>query len=180
MMAELCYHIIDIVQNSTAANASHIEVLVEDSESKDHIILEIKDNGRGMNATTLENVQNPFYTTKSDKKVGLGIPLLKQAAQHCDGEFLMESQPGIGTRVFAQFKKNHIDTPPLGDINDTIFTTIVGTENIDITFSYITDKGDFHISTHEIKEQVGDDVPLTYPEIMAFLRQYIQENIAAL
>jgi len=179
MMAELCYNIIDITQNSLAAAAANVFILLEDSIARDKIIIEVKDDGRGMDTITLENVQNPFYTTKTEKKVGLGIPLLKQAALECGGEFVIESQPGQGTRVFTRFQRSHIDTPPVGDIQGTIFTLIVGTAGINIDFTYTTDTGTFNISIQEIKEQVGD-VHLTHPEIMKFLRQYINENVTVL
>lgn len=180
MMEELCYNIIDIAQNSLAADSSNVYITLKDSVTGDKVCIEVKDDGRGMDAHTLENVQNPFYTTKTEKKVGLGIPLLKQAALECGGDFLMESQPGKGTRVFTCFQRSHIDTPPVGDVNGTIFTLIVGgTEGINLDFTYTTDTGTFNISINEIKDQIGD-VHLTHPDVMSFLRQYIEENVTNL
>ncbi len=179
MMAELCLHIIDVVQNSTAADAENVKIQLKDSQKEDLILIAVTDDGCGMDQQTLENVQNPFYTTKSGKKVGLGIPLLKAGSFDCDGSFHMQSTPGQGTNVSSTFKRSHIDTPPVGDVNDTIFTLIVGTDQCNIEFDYTTDKGAFCISIAEVKDQVGD-VPLTHPEIIGFLREYISTNVQQL
>lgn len=179
MMEELCYHIIDIAQNSVAANSKNVYILLDDSTRADQIVIEVKDDGRGMDAQTMQNVQDPFYTTKSYKKVGLGIPLLKQAAQDCGGDFRMESEPGKGTLVFTSFQKSHIDTPPIGDLKNTIFTLIVSTEGANVDFTYATDLGRFNISIAQVKEQIGE-LHLTHPDVMKFLREYIEENVGKL
>lgn len=177
MMQELCLHIIDVVQNSVSAGSGTVRVTLKDSHKEDIILIQVADDGKGMDEQTLTNVQNPFYTTKSGKKVGLGIPLLKESALFCDGNFNMESTPGKGTSVTATFKKSHIDTPPVGDVKDTLFTTIVGTDQCNIDITYTTDNGTFNISINEIKQEIGDDIPLTHPEVIKFLRDYINQNI---
>jgi Histidine kinase-, DNA gyrase B-, and HSP90-like ATPase len=182
MMAELCYHIIDLAQNSATADSDNIFIRLEDSLAKDLILMEIKDDGKGMDAETVINVQDPFFTTKSTKKVGLGVPLLKEAAALCDGDFSIISAIGEGTTVRASLRKSHIDRPPVGDLKDTILTLLVSTvgpedakiPNVD--FEYSTDSGTFRLSINEIKEEVGD-VPLSHPEVLTFLRKYISENI---
>ncbi len=182
MMAELCYHIIDLVQNSASADANNIYIRLEDSISKDLIVMEIQDDGKGMDDEMQINVQDPFFTTKSGKKVGLGVPLLKETAAMCDGQFNISSVLGEGTSVSASLRKSHIDTPPIGDIKDTILTLLVSTVGVrenhipNIDFSYSTDSGSFRLSLNEIKEEVGE-VSLSHPEVLAFLRQYISENI---
>ncbi len=187
MMAELCYHIIDLVQNSVAAGAQNIYVYLEESSQKDIIVIQVRDDGKGMDAETMENVQNPFFTTKGFKKVGLGIPLFKETAQMCDGTFSITSQPGLGTTLRATFKRSHIDTPPIGDVKDTMLTLLAGTgrntennnsetDSLNLDFTYTTDLGSFHVSLAEIKEQI-EDLPLHHPEVLGFLRGYIAENI---
>lgn len=178
MMEELCLHIIDIAQNSVSAAAANVRIRLRDSAADNIILIHIGDDGKGMDAATAENVQNPFFTTKSGKKVGLGIPLLKESALFCDGGFQLSSSPGQGAIVSATFRRDHIDTPPVGNIAETIFTLIAGTDQCNIEFTFETDKGAFSISTNEIREQIGADIPLSYPDVIAFLRQYISENIA--
>ncbi len=180
MMYELTLHIIDIVHNSIRANASQIEVKIIDSLKSDKIIIEIIDNGIGMDEETIQRVQDPFYTTKKEKTVGLGVPLLKQTANHCDGEFFIKSELGKGTIVHAEFKKSHIDLPPIGNLSDTFLTLLTyDDENINIILNYETDKGKFSISTSEIKNEIGD-VPLSSPEVISFLKSYIKENLEIL
>ena len=175
MMEELCYHIIDIVQNSISANSKNIKIKLKESDKEDLILIEIKDDGKGMDAETLENVQDPFYTTKSGKKVGLGIPILKETAIHCEGSFKMESHIGKGTLVSAIFKKSNIDVPPIGEVKDTILTSIVGNDHCNIDITYENDNGIFDISTKKIKEQIGD-LHITHPYVIKFLKEFIDKE----
>ncbi len=179
MMAELCLHIIDLVENSARAGARNIGVRLLHSTARDRLELEIGDDGCGMDDETARLVQDPFYTTKSGKKVGLGIPLLKAAAEMTGGAFAIRSQPGQGTSVLAHFSASHIDTPPVGALADTVLTLLVAHAEINIAFRIETDSGRFELSTAEIREQVGQ-LPLSHPDILAFLRPYIGENLQAL
>ncbi len=178
-MAELCLHIIDLAENSVRAGAKNISIRLNQSLSTDCLDLTILDDGCGMDEETARKVQDPFYTTKSGKKVGLGIPLLKAAAEMTQGRFTLESEPGRGTTVHAHFVLSHIDTPPVGALSDTIFTQLVAHDDINTLFQIITDNSEFSISSGEIREQVGD-MPLTHPDILAFLRPYIAENLRKL
>jgi len=179
MMEELCYHIIDIVQNSISANSKNIKIKLKESDKEDLILIEIEDDGKGMDAETLRKVQDPFYTTKRGKKVGLGIPILKETAIHCEGSFKMESHVGKGTLVSAIFKRSNIDVPPIGKIKDTILTSIVGNDHCNIDITYENDNGIFNISTKKIKEQIGD-LHITHPYVIKFLREFIDKEITNL
>jgi len=179
MMEELCYHIIDIVQNSISANSKNIKIKLKESDKEDLISIEIEDDGKGMDAETLRKVQDPFYTTKRGKKVGLGIPILKETAIHCEGSFKMESHVGKGTLVSAIFKRSNIDVPPIGKIKDTILTSIVGNGHCNIDITYENDNGIFNISTKKIKEQIGD-LHITHPYVIKFLREFIDKEITNL
>lgn len=177
MMYELTLHIIDIVQNSIRAESRNIKINIFDSLENDKIIIEIIDDGKGMDEETKKKVENPFYTTKQDKSVGLGVPLLKQTALHCDGKFFIESQLGRGTKIHSEFKKYHIDLPPLGNLSDTFLTLLTYDEKkVNIIINYTNDKGEFKISTNEIKEEIKD-IPITSPEVISFLKSYINENL---
>lgn len=174
-MDELSLHILDIVQNSISAKATNIEVKVIDNTKDDKIEIEIYDNGKGMSEEEIQIAQNPFYTTKSNKKVGLGIPLLKQIALSVDGEFKIESKKGEFTRVYASFKKSHPDTPPLGNLKDTILALIISSENFDIKFQYKKNDKIFELDTKEIKKILGE-IPLNHPEVIKFLREFLEDN----
>lgn len=176
MLAELSMHILDIVQNSVSAGANLVRVRVEEDTQRDLLLIEVEDNGIGMDRETIEKVQDPFYTTKTHKKVGLGIPLFKQTALHCDGTFEIKSEKGVGTLVRATFKKSHIDLPPLGNLKDTILTLVVSQPSVDFVFEVIKDDRIFVLDTREIKKEL-QDVPINHPEVVRFLKEYIDENL---
>lgn len=175
-MAELCYHILDIVQNSYRADSSLIDVYIRESDSDDLVEIKIADDGKGMDDDTVVCVQEPFFTTKSGKKVGLGIPLMKETAEHCEGSFHIISEKGKGTEVYASFKKSNIDRPPLGDLSGTVLSVISGIEGPDVKFVCKSDAGEFSVSIDEIREQAGD-IPLSSPDVYSFLRAYISEGL---
>ena len=168
MMAELCLHMIDLVENSIRADAGTVSIILLRSQNSDSLEMKIGDDGCGMDAETAQQVQDPFFTTKSGKKVGLGIPLLKAAAEMTGGRFTLTSAPGKGTVVSARFVLSHIDTPP-----------VVAHGEINLKFRISTDQGEFALSTEEIRQQVGD-MPLSHPDILAFLRPFIEEHLGEL
>ena len=177
MMEELSYHILDLVQNSIRAKATKIEVEIEDLKQQDILLIKVKDNGIGMDEKTLKKVDNPFYTTKKNKKVGLGISLLKQTALFCEGDFYIDSKKDEGTIIIAKFKRSHVDLPPLGNLEDTILSLISSAQNFDIVFRIITDKGSFSLNSSEIKKELGKDIPLCTPEVISFLKDYINRGL---
>ena len=179
MLAELSMHIMDIVQNSISAGASFVRVKIEQREATDTLTIEVEDNGKGMTEEEIKKVQDPFYTTKSYKKVGLGIPLFKQTAEHCDGGFEILSTPGKGTLIRATFKSSHIDLPPMGNLRDTILTLIVGKPEVDFLFEIYKDGVSFILDTREVKKEL-QDVPINHPEVIKFLEEYIDTNLKAM
>ncbi len=174
-MDEISLHILDIVQNSISANATFVTVNIIEDTKEDKIEIEIIDNGKGMSEEELKLIENPFYTTKNYKKVGLGIPLLKQIAISADGAFKIESEKGKYTKVFVKFKKSHPDTPPIGNLKDTILTLILTSENFDIKFQYKKENKVFEIDSREIKKFLGE-VPINHPEVIKLIRNYLDEN----
>ncbi len=178
-MEELSLHIIDLVENSKRAGAKNIKVEIKMWEREDLMCLSVLDDGCGMEKDEAIKALNPFYTTKTEKKVGLGIPLLKQNAEMCGGSFELKSEKGKGTFVKACFKLSHIDRPPLGEIDDTILTLIVGSPEFNIEFEVSYDENEFFISTKELKEILGS-VPLCNPEVIRFLKNYIFEGLSFL
>jgi hypothetical protein len=176
MVEDICFHLIDLVQNSVAAGAGDISLNIMESKTQDILTLEVADNGRGMDTETQEKVQDPFFTTKSFKKVGLGIPLLKATAQTCRGDLDIRSNVGRGTQIKASLQRGHLDCPPLGNLEETLLSLLVSLDKINLQFFYRSDRGEFSISSNAIRQQVGE-LHFSHPEVYKFLREYIHEGL---
>jgi len=176
MVEDLCFHLVDLVQNSVAASSATITVTIRAEEKKGMLTLEVRDDGRGMDAQTLSKAQDPFFTSKSFKKVGLGLPLLQATTQLCRGDFHLSSEPGQGTRVRAAMERNHVDCPPLGDLTGTILQLLVSLDEINFVFEFTCPEGRFFISSAEVREQAGG-LHLSHPEVYAFLQEYIHTHL---
>ena len=174
-MQDISAHIMDIVQNSIRANASRVEIVVEESLSGDVFAFTIKDNGCGMDAATLAKVTDPFFTSRTVRKVGLGLPLLKQNAEATGGSVTIQSTEGAGTSVRALFSHSHLDRPPTGDIPETVVLLLAANPDREIVYRHSTEKGEYTLHSTEIIEFL-DGVPLNDPEIIRALRQMIEEN----
>jgi hypothetical protein len=182
-MREIALHLLDIAENSVAAESHNISIHVHEDLFHDRLLASVIDDGRGMDAQTAQQVQDPFYTTRTTRNVGLGIPLLKSAAEMADGSFSLQSEPGNGTWVEAEFRHSHIDRMPLGDLSSTFLTLLISHPQIDWTFLYrLTDTNrqsrDFIFESAELKSELGD-ISLTEPEVLTFLRGVFEEGIEA-
>ena len=138
-MEDLSLHILDVVENCLAASASRIEIRIVEDTDRDLLSLEIRDNGKGMDAETRKKATDPFYTTRTTRRVGLGLPLLAQAAREGGGHFELDSEPGRGTTVRAVFQLSHPDRKPLGDVAATLETILTGRPELDLQFAYQKD-----------------------------------------
>ena len=177
-MEDLSLHILDIAENALSAGAGRVEVRVEEDIGRDLLILTIQDNGEGMDAETVRHATDPFFTTKTVRRVGLGLPLLKQAAEECDGRFSIISEKGRGTMVTASFRYSHIDRKPLGDIAATLVVLIAGNPGADFLFAYRKDGYRYRFDSRRIKQELGE-VPITMPKVLEFVRQDISGGIRA-
>ena len=173
-MNNLSFHITDITANSIRANASEIGLHIEEQDAQ--IIIRITDDGSGMDEETVARITNPFYTTRTTRKVGLGIPFLIQNAEQTGGAVSITSKTGKGTEVAASFHSDHIDCPPWGDLPGTVAMLITGNPDINVRFEYQAGKTTFSISTNEIKE-ILDGIPLSHPKVMLLVKEMIRENI---
>ena len=135
-MQDISLHILDIVENSLSANAEKVFIRIVHNLSRDLLILEIKDNGKGMDKKTAEKALDPFFTSKTRKKVGLGLPLLAQAAREAEGKLTIESGPGSGTYIRATFRFSHPDRKPLGDVEGTIRLLRITHPEIDLQYVF--------------------------------------------
>ncbi len=175
-MRELALHLLDIAENSVAAGSRNILIGVEEDLRADRLRMCVQDDGRGMDAEMVAKVVDPFVTTRTTRKVGLGIPLLKLAAESCNGFLKIDSTPGIGTRLEVEFQHSHIDRMPLGDLTSTLLNLLVAYPHIHWTFSYRVNDKDFFFDDAPIKAEL-QDVPLTEPDVLSFLREYLGGGI---
>lgn len=174
-MKNMALHILDILQNSLAAKATIIEVEIDERNAHKALVI-IRDNGVGMSQALALSITDPFVTTRTTRKVGLGIPLFKQSADQTGGGLQIFSQQGFGTSVKAEFDLHHPDMIPWGDIAGVIILTMASNPETDFLYLHRTEKGDYRFNTTEIKEML-DGVPITDSEIRKFLTEMIQENL---
>lgn len=178
-MKELSLNILDIAQNSVKAGADKIEIILNEMPEK--LTISIVDNGCGMSEEFLRNVQDPFCTTRTTRKVGMGIPLFKLAAEQTQGELTIvsktieDSPEDHGTTISALFFKNHIDFTVLGDIVSTVVTLIQGSPDIRWVFSHTIDENEVCLDTEELKAVLGD-VPLDNFEVICWIKSYLEEQ----
>lgn len=175
-MEDLSLHLLDIAENSIDAGATRVDIIIKESSAADILTFGISDNGRGMDAAMLEKVCDPFFTTKKVRKFGLGIPLLKQAAEECDGSFSIDSSPGKGTTTTALFRRSHIDRKPLGNIGSSMAVLIAGHPDMDFTLTYERDSFSYRFDSSALKENL-DGVPINLPDVLKLVQEDINEAI---
>lgn len=175
-MKELSLHILDIVQNSLSANSKLIEIEINENFKDNVYSITITDKGIGMNKELLVNVTDPYYTTRTTRKVGMGISLFKQNAERSGGKLTIDSELGKGTVLEAIFEHNHIDRPQLGDIAGVVVLTAISNKNIRFIYRHTTDFGKYIFDTDEIKESLGE-LNINQAKIMSFLKEMIIENL---
>ncbi len=171
-MEDLSLHILDIAENSITAGADRINIKIVEDMRKNLLVLEISDNGRGMDPEMFKHACDPFHTTRTTRKVGLGIPLLAQAARECRGDIQVSTAKGKGSTITASFQHDHIDRKPLGDIEKTLIVLIAGSPDIDFIFEHIKDEKTYVLDTAYIKKEL-DGVPINAPEVIRIIKDDI-------
>lgn len=172
-------HILDIVMNSVKAESNLIEIKIVDSIKNNKLKILIKDDGKGMSNEMLSQVTDPFFTTRTTRKVGLGLPMLKEACERCNGYFDINSKVGKGTVVESVFERNNIDRAPLGNMGDTIMTIVNSLNDCELLYTHETDYNTFEFSTVKIKE-ILEGVNIKDNDIIWWIKEYIDENIKKL
>ncbi len=175
-MNELSLHILDICQNSIKANATLIKIIITDSTIDNIFKIEIIDNGYGMDEKTLSEAANPFFTTRTTRKVGLGISLFKMAAEMTGGNLKVTSTLRKGTKITAIFQKDHIDRAPLGDIEDTLSILILNENMIDIYYKHVVHQNVYIFDTREVKK-ILNNIPIIDYNIIMWIKNNIKEGI---
>lgn len=179
-MRDLSLHLLDILQNAIKAQATSIWVLIEEFPEADRLTLTVKDNGIGMSKAILQQVQDPFFTTRTERKVGLGLSLLKANALQTGGGFTIASQPGKGTEVTATFGLSHIDRPPLGNLGLTFTTALGSRESLSLTLTYSKGRAHFSLSTGDLLEILEDREAFHSKKVLDWIEAYIQDAVKAI
>ena len=174
-MRELSLNVLDIAQNSISAGATLTEIVVRENTAEKTLLIGIYDNGRGMTPEQAERVTDPFFTTRTTRKVGMGIPLFKLAAEQTGGTFTITSELGVGTKVEAFFKTDSVDFTPLGDMASTITAIVCMNEDKDFVYTRNIDGREFTFKSADIKK-ILEGVPLSEPSVMSWVEDYIREN----
>ena len=178
-MRELSLHILDVVENGITAGGTCIWIEVEEDDKADQLKITIRDNGRGMPIEKLQNINDPFITSRTTRRVGLGLSLLAAAAERCEGTVRVDTAPGKGTMVEATFRYSHIDRAPLGDMAATITTLIIGNPGIDFIYSHRIDGEEFSLDTREIRAET-EDLSLSDPIVIHHLTESIRSSLKQL
>lgn len=175
-MRELSLHILDIAENGITAGADCIHILVEEAPDEDMLNIKITDNGHGMPAEKIEKLTDPFVTSRTTRRVGLGLSLLAAAAERCEGMLGIKTESDVGTEVEATFRYSHIDRAPVGDMAATITTLIMGNSKIDFIYTHIINGRDFTMDTREIRAEMGAE-SLTNPVVVHHLTASIRNSL---
>lgn len=177
MMQDLSLHILDIVENATQAGATLIEIDILEDIDKDLLQIRIQDNGRGMDAEILRGATDPFVTTRTTRRVGMGLPLLKQAARETGGDLRITSELGKGTRVVATFQKSHIDRRPLGDMGATLTALIMGNPDRDFVYRSNLREEEVEVDTRSIRKELDGAMGINDPAVIRLIRDLFSKRV---
>jgi len=175
-MLELSLHILDIVENSTRAGARNISIEIIEDKEGDLLSIEVRDDGSGMNESTLNKVLDPFFTTKTVRNFGLGLPMLAHAAETAGGRLVIESVAGGGTRVLAEFHLSHIDRQPLGNMASTLATLVAGNADVDFLYRHRHNERQYILDTRAIKKTINN-LHLEDVDALIFIEQHVERGL---
>lgn len=183
-MEDFSLYVLDITMNSVRAGADNIQIRLE--EKNNFLYFSVTDDGCGMTEEQVRNLSDPFFTTRKTRKVGLGVPFLKMLSEGTGGELSITSRSAAqfpedhGTVLKASFDMTHLDFIPLGDMTGTVVTLIQGSPEINFTFDHMTPHGDVHLSCEELRSVLGEDISLSEPEILSWIKDYLEEGYSNL
>ena len=172
-------HILDVLENALEAGATRVELNINEDLAGDRLTIEVRDNGRGMDAETAQRAVDPFYTTRTTRHVGLGLPLLKAAAERCGGGLTLVSAVDEGTLVRASFQHSHLDRAPLGRMADTLLAFLMSEREAQLVYRHCVGEGVFELDTAAIEAEL-DGIPLSHPQVRDWLQETIVDGEAGL
>jgi len=176
-LEDLSLHILDIVENAIAAQGKKIDILIMEEPKKNRLVIEIKDDGIGMEEEVSQKAIDPFFTTRTSRRVGLGLSLMAQTAQEAGGMLRIESELGKGTKVTATFQYHHIDRKPLGSMIETMTTLLLGSPELDISYTHKKEGKSYTLNSQWLKDRFKNR-SLTDPEVIQWLRKHLKEGLA--
>ncbi len=179
-MRDLSLHIIDLVQNSMEAQAKNVELIINEDVANNLLTIVVEDDGRGMDEQILNKVKNPFTTTRTTRKVGLGLPLIDMSTRASGGKLDIFSKVGEGTKIVATYGYSHIDRPPLGDIVTTVKIIVVSYQSIRFFYRHIKNNKEFLLDTMQMREILGEDADFSQMDIRTWLEDYIREGLKSI
>ena len=174
-MQQLSQHVLDLAQNAVEAGARHVGIEVVEDLSGDRLTIRVVDDGRGMDEATIRRATDPFYTTRSTRRVGLGLSLLSAAAEAAGGGMCVESRLGQGTTVEATFQRSHLDRAPLGDLPGTLLVLVVGNPEVTFRYRHVADGREFEFDGGEVRAAAGELWP-GHPAVLRWLREALAED----
>jgi len=175
-MKEISMHILDLLTNSVRADATEIKISIIEDSQNDTFSFTIEDDGKGISPEMLATIKDPFTTSRTMRKVGLGIPLMTDTCRLCNGDLTIESTVNVGTTLYVTMELNHIDKPPMGDLGATMAGVMSSYENINFIFSYKKDDDLIELTTQEILDEL-EGVSITSIEVIRWIKDYINESI---
>jgi hypothetical protein len=178
-MKELTLHILDLIQNTIEAESTVTKLEIEEDTQANSLIIRVIDNGRGMDENLQQLVIDPFTTTRTTRRIGLGLPLMDMSSKMCGGYLKIDSKLGEGTTIEAMYQHDHIDRPPMGSLVDTIKTILVGNPVLNFFYRHTVNGKKFSLSSKEIAEELGG-IDFSHPEVLTWLHEYLTENITNL
>lgn len=178
-MRELSLHIMDIIENGLGAGADLITLSIVEDKKKNWLKITITDNGSGIPEEMQEKVLDPFFTTRTTRRVGLGLSLIREASRRCNGEFNIKSKEGEGTEVSVSFELNHIDLAPIGNMASSLTALIMGNPDVDFVYTHEVDGNIFHLDTRQVREEL-EGLTLNHPEVIKYLASVIRESLTDL
>jgi hypothetical protein len=175
-MEDFSLHILDVAENGIGAGATLIKIIVREDTDTDRLTISIQDNGRGMEPEFLAIVLDPFVTTRTTRKVGLGLSLFQQSAQEAAGDLVVESTPGVGTTVTALMSHKHIDRKPMGNMVETILTLIEGNPQCDFLYAHSKNGKEYTLDTRTMRAEL-EEIPINHPEVIGLIRQDLSAGL---
>jgi hypothetical protein len=174
-MEDLALHILDIARNGAEAGATRVEIRVEEDPASATLRIIVTDNGRGMDADAVGRATDPFFTTRQTRVVGLGLPLLRQAAEAAGGGLTVTSRPGAGTRVEAVFGLGHVDRAPLGDVETTVLVLLASHPDVDLDWTHRRGPREYSLATADLRAAL-DGASIASPAGLALLRSAVRHG----
>ena len=167
----------DIAENGLRAGATRIGVSIVEDIKNNRLKITITDNGKGLSDKMLRQIMDPFFTTRTTRRIGLGLSLFREAVKRCDGEFSIKSKEGEGTEVRATFRLDHIDLAPLGNIAGSLTSMIMGNSEVDFFYSHEKDDDVFELDTRQIKDEL-EGVPINHPKVIRYIEDTIRDSLS--